>query len=434
MKLRKLVTVWAVITLVSFALLPFSPRAQAAEEVNPLSIEWMDIVDEHPKADLEWEKKWVGKTIDANSIEQVKDLVPAITYQVIKDMGGTINIEAAKIDFVPSQGWINATKENIANKPTIDGEMILRNFTGGCPFPRPEGDPVKIAWNRDRGCYEADDFIYGKVRFYVVGQDGKGRTSGADYARLRYAYRTDIEPIPELEGNPGIYRSTRFNVLSPFDLKGLTLMVTKYKDSTRQDDVNIYVPTMRRVRRMSAGQRCDSMAGTDAAWDDADIYDGEVRANDYKMIAKRDFLLAHQDYPYPEDQKREGLWVHGVRYSKRPCYIMEANSNIPNFCYSKRVWYIDPVASRIYMATLYERKGRLWKEHITAMNRTKKDHSQAKGAVNNPNFINYVDIIARHGSPWLYDDEQPGQLMGPYTNSGFSFDSFTVEGIKKGVH
>lgn len=434
MKLKKLVAALAVITLVSFALVPFSPRAQAAEELDPLTKEWLDIVNEYPKADLEWEKKWVGETIDANNVDQVKDMLPPITYQVIKDMGGTIDIEPAKIDFRPSPGWIKATKANMENKPTIDDQMALHNFTGGCPFPRPEGDPVKIAWNRDRGTYEGDDFLYGKIRFYVVDHKGKGRTTGVDYARLRYAYRTDIEPIPEVEGNPGVYRSTKFTVLSPFDLKGLTLMVVKYKDSTKQDDVHIYVPTMRRVRRMSAGQRCDSMAGTDVAWEDADIYDGEVRVNEYKLIAKRDFLLSHCSYPYPEKMKLNGLWVDGVPYSKRPCYLMEANSLIPNFCYTKRIWYIDPVSSRIYNATLYDRKGRLWKEHLSATNRYKNDWSQPKGAVNNPNYINYVDIIARHGSPWLYDDEEPGELSGPYTNSGFSFDTFTVEGIKKTVH
>ena len=98
MKLRQLVTAWAVILLVSFALLPFSPRAEAAEELDPLTKEWLDIVNEHPEADLEWEKKWVGKRIDANNVDQIKDLIPPITYQVIKDMGGTIWVESGWMD------------------------------------------------------------------------------------------------------------------------------------------------------------------------------------------------------------------------------------------------------------------------------------------------------------------------------------------------
>jgi len=188
------------------------------------------------------------------------------------------------------------------------------------------------------------------------------------------------------------------------------------------------------VRRMSAGQRCDSMAATDLAWEDADLYDGEVRVNQYKFITKKDFLLPHTVYPYPESMKLKGFWVHGVPYSKRPCYIMEANSTIPDFCYTKRIWYVDPVSSRLYISTLYDRKGNLWKEHTTGISRTKPDPNNPKGAVNNPNMINYVDIIARHGSPWLYDAEKPGEPAGPYVNNNFKADEFSVEGIKKGVH
>jgi len=435
MKLKKLVTALAVITLVSFALLPFPPRAEALEVEDPLIKEWLDIVNEYPEPDLEWEKQWAGKTIDANNVDQVKDFIPAITYKVIKEEGGTININAAKLDFRPSPGWIRATKENMENKPTLDDEMILHDYIGGCPFPQPGDDPVKIAWNRDRGKYEGDDFLYGQLRFYVMDHKGKGRTTGVDYSRLKFAYRTDIEPIPELPGNDaGVYRSTKFNVLSPFDLKGLTLMVVKYKDSTRQDDVYIYVPTMRRVRRMSAGQRCDSMAGTDVSWDDADVYDGEVRSNQYKFVGKRDMLLANCDYPYPETVKLKGFYVHGIPYSRRPCYIIEANSLIPNFCYSKRIWYIDTVSSNLYTATLFDRKGRLWREQAAAMNRYKKDVNKPEGGINNPNSQNFVDIIARHGSPWIYDDPKPGELVGPYTNSGFPFGAYTVEGIKKIGH
>jgi hypothetical protein len=435
MRARKLATMWAVVTLVGFALVTYSQSAGAVEVTDPLIKEWLEIVGEDPQPDLEWEKKWVGKTIDASNVDEVKDLIPQITYNVVKEMGGTFKIEAAKIDYRPSKGWIEATKANMENKPYLNDDMVLHNFVGGCPFPRPEMDPVKIAWNRDRGTQEGDDFIYRKVRFYVVNPKGKGRTVQVDYSRMRFAYRTDLEPIPEIPNNTsGVYRSTQFFVMEPFDLRGLNLMVIKYKDSSKQDDVSIYVPTMRRVRRMSAGQRCDSMAGTDVAWEDADIYDGEVRVNEYKMIGKKDQLLAHLDYPYPEDVKLEGLWVHGIPYSKRPCYVMEANSKIPNFCYSKRIWYIDPISSRIYSATLYDRKGRLWKEHITAINRYKKDPNKPEGAINNPNFINYVDWQARHGSPWLFDSPKSGEKSGPYTNSDFAVGLFTVEGIKKGVH
>ena len=44
MKLKNLVTALAVISLVSFALLLFSPGAKAVEVDDPLIKEWLDIV------------------------------------------------------------------------------------------------------------------------------------------------------------------------------------------------------------------------------------------------------------------------------------------------------------------------------------------------------------------------------------------------------
>jgi len=413
------------------------PLLQEYMEKDPLLKEWLEIIDFYPKRDQEWEKKWVGKTIDASNVDEVKDLLPQIAYLAIKskNWNAYAPVEPATINWRPSKGFIEATKRYM-EKVTCDSEWpyILHNYVAGCPFPRPGNDPVKIAWNRDRGCYEGDSWSCHTIVFEVYDHKGRGRTVGCDYNRLYWAYRTDIDPKPELPGNKaGIYRTTGLRVYSPFDLAGLSMLVIKYKDTTKEEDLYLYVPTMRRVRRLSAGQRCDSLAGTDAAWDDCDVYDGEVRQNDYKFIGIQDKLTWYDvHYPYPETADWKGGYFSGLPLQKHPMYVMEANSNIPNFCYSKRIWYIDPISFRIYNSTLYDRKGRLWKEQFSAMSKNMKNPDVPK---NIPAAATQVlDWQAQHNSPWHFEPPEKGKVIGPIMHYPWDPIVFTPEGIKRMGH
>jgi len=208
------------------------------------------------------------------------------------------------------------------------------------------------------------------------------------------------------------------------------MLVIKYKSSYKEEDLYLYVPTMRRVRRMSMGQRCDSIAGTDVAYDDSDLYDGEVRQNDYKYIGIEDKLVWYDvDYPYPETADWSGAYFCGLPFQKVPMIIMEANSNIPNFCYTKRIWWIDPFSFRHYNATLYDRKGRLWKEQYVSCS---KDMSNPDNPQNNPSSMTqYIDWQSQHASPWHYEPPKPGKKHGINLNVGLDPLLYTPEGIRR---
>jgi len=451
--LRESLKLWVSLIAIFLLLIPCLTIVQAAEqqkkvaasleewykawekqkEKDPLLKEWYDIIGFKPKPDIEWEKKWVGKKIDASNVDEVKDLLPEITYLIFKNWKNTFAyVESATYSWRPSPGFIKATRENLG-APTCDEKYPydMRNYTGGTPFPQPGNSAIKIAWNRDRGVYEGDDYTYRGIRFEVVDVKGRGRSVDVDYNRLRWAYRADDPKGDELPGNSaGIYRTTALRVFAPFDLAGLNMLVVKYKDTHKEEDLYLYVPTMRRVRRMSAGQRCDSLAGTDAAWDDSDVYDGEVRQNDYKFIGIEDKLVWYDvTYPYPDTTDVVGPIVSGMPFQKRPMIIMEANSNIPNFCYKKRIWWIDPITFRQYTNTRWDQKGRLWKEQFIACT---LDMSNPDKPLCNPSCMNvHVDWIAQHGSPWHFFPPEKGQKYGVLTNIGWDPGIFTPEGLKK---
>ena len=67
-----------------------------------------------------------------------------------------------------------------------------------------------------------------------------------------------------------------YPLIEPFDLKGVGSVAFRYKDSSRQDDTWLYVPTIRRVRRMSSAQRSDALFGQDIDMDSFGGYAGQI--------------------------------------------------------------------------------------------------------------------------------------------------------------
>ena len=87
--------------------------------------------------------------------------------------------------------------------------------------------------------------------------------------------RTDLPPMPEWLPNPkGIRYFNNLTMDYPYDLKGTMRFLIRYEDPKKDDDIWMYIPTMRRVRRMSGAQRQDSFGGTDSSYDDIRGFDG----------------------------------------------------------------------------------------------------------------------------------------------------------------
>ena len=88
-----------------------------------------------------------------------------------------------------------------------------------------------------------------------------------------YNGRVHVEPMPQYKDNrEGFrYRESLHPIMEPFDLKGIGLSVARYLDPARQDDTWLYLPQLRRVRRLSSAQRSDALFGQDI---DSDSYGG----------------------------------------------------------------------------------------------------------------------------------------------------------------
>jgi outer membrane lipoprotein-sorting protein len=126
------------------------------------------------------------------------------------------------------------------------------------------------------------------------------------------------------------------NFLSPADVRGTKTLLIEH--SAADDDIWIYLPAMKKVRRLVASNKKDSFVGTDFSY--GDVIGHKVEDWNHKVVRQ---------------EKIDG----------RDCYVMESTPKRPevadNTGYSRRVNWIDKESYVALRGEIYDQTGELLK-------------------------------------------------------------------------
>jgi hypothetical protein len=179
---------------------------------------------------------------------------------------------------------------------------------------------------------------------------------------------------PSVEGN-GKERSRQLLFFKePAEMKGLGTFTSLY-DSAQVPDAWVYIPAVRRVRRLSGGAWMDPVGSSDQLQDDLEIFNARPSwYKSYKLLGKRWVLAAaNSKLPawnpngkafaerYPVLEQGEPHWnMNNDRFEPREVWVVEAVT--PDIHpYSKKVLYMDAKYPRIHYGEAFNRKGEFWK-------------------------------------------------------------------------
>jgi len=296
--------------------------------------------------------------------------------------GMQLEIGPAHYDYSPADAYQRAT-EKFKGQPRIGPEGSLENYTAGTPFPMEsfdcQGDPQagsKFMWNFERrwsgGGGEAR-FLYTywdrgeKLPLYYEGA-GRG---------IPMAYRVEPEYLEEQDGD--LFRNEKRRVVSgaevtaPFDARGIKLLTYRYKSSygppseAKNDDTWVYVPTLRRVRRISTSQRTDAISGTDFTLDDLFSFNGIVPQYEWACLGEYEYIAPGntriKGYPYVKDQNYGpyGLSLASDRWELRKMVKVRMTPKNEDHPYSYKDIYIDAQTFQPHYSFAYDQKDELWK-------------------------------------------------------------------------
>jgi hypothetical protein len=255
--------------------------------------------------------------------------------------------------------------------------LSLENYTAGQPFPNIDAnDPhvaIKIMWNYEYNFLITDDVDLREFDADTgpVGEGGAGMIVERHFIldhfrRLYYNGRLYVDPSPERPNPEGIRRRESLHpILEPFDLKGVGLTGIRYLDPDRQDDTWLYLPTLRRVRRLSSAQRSDALFGQDTDVDSYGGYAGQIPWFDWKYLGDKKVLGSMHAEHFPVKWcPGAGDFVFCDNWEERDVYVLEGSSKQAQYAYGKRVIFIDKETYRIPFTDIYDRAGQLWKVWI----------------------------------------------------------------------
>lgn len=373
-----------------------------------------------------------GTIVTAANLAQYSHLLsPGMQWVV--ERGGTLPVRAYEAIQDPPP-YVDAT-EKFAGQVTLsqDGTSLI-NHVAGKPFPKIDpADP----WIATKLMYDFASAIAvddSDTRNFDcdTGQVGaKGNPTRVEkhflvdhIRRLFFRERLMVDPKPEMANRDGArFKEALYPLIEPFDLKGTGFTFTRYKDSTRQDDTWLYLPQLRRVRRLSSAQRSDALFGQDTDSDSFEGYQGNIAWMTWRLVGEQKVLgTMHAEQLPVKWGAGSGDLLHDDVWEPRDVWVIEGASKLPQYAYSKRVIYLDKEVFRVPFTDMYDAGGELWKVWV---NNYKFARDPMKGAKYGMPWtfgyrpsISMVDIQLEHGTYCSLPSARfPGE-QGWYVNLG----------------
>lgn len=395
-----------------------------------------------------------GDLVTHKNLDQVKGLIsPGVENAV--QLGMDLAIVPYRRIFAP-RAFREAT-EQYSDQAFIDDNNDMKSWVAGTPFPvidinDPKAAP-KIMYNYERGFFYSDDLnlnlVDGETGTLNRVSDGHSEFNiekhfVVDWARvLMFEGRLYHEPKPKITNNPdGVLRKFGYiPIIEPFDIKGVGSLNFRYTDRTRADDTWLYIPQIRRVRRLGAAQRSDALFGQDLDVDSFGGYAGQIPWFDWKLLGQRPMLGSIHGVNLPgKPCTRDGGMTYCENWELRPnVYVIEGTPKVEGYAYSKRVVYVDKEAWVILFSDLYDTGGELWKVLVQNIRTSTKPNPQADLEYDEEHLFVYgvsmIDLQIEHGSrfsiPGMAFPEAPGWYVdkGPTSQFAVSEDWFSVANL-----
>jgi uncharacterized protein YxjI len=311
-----------------------------------------------------------GDTIGPQNWQRVQGMVGENFLNRIKS-GYSIQIKAPKI-YRPLKEYVEAT-EKYSSKVALGPNGELVNYVAGQPFPKLDLSDSqigqKLAWNffwRWLGDdYKTGGAVKGgKIVRSVIEKDGSERRADLVSYFLFPRTRYTSNPKPAIPGYEHIdYMQLRVDSY-PRDAAGTTTLEIRYDDPKKPDDLYIYIPSIRRIRRATTTQRCQTLAPSEFNLDDINSFNGKITDFNYKFLGEKKILANLSQEKLPFDRKQGDYLPLNEKWEVVDTYVLEVTPKDPNYCYPKKLLHLNKMTFDTHWTLIWDKKGDYWKEQF----------------------------------------------------------------------
>ncbi len=323
-----------------------------------------------------------GDVIGFDQLENLKDYLPPQLWENREYFfyeGMEIKIGPTR-EYREAEAYGTATQK-FKGQSRIGRDGALENYVAGRPFPEIDckSDPQageKIIWNFNKTWNGDGSNTNWSYTYWDRGEqlplyyEGSSKTVFMTH-RVEPKYAENSGDIFNNEKRTYVFG---VDVMAPFDARGIILLQYRYKaadnalDQTRNDDTWVYVPDLRRTRRISTAQRTDSVQGTDFTFDDLRSFSGIPPQYDWECLREARVLAPSATqtlaYPYTEDEYNFGPYGFSFandRWELRDAFVVRFDPKNDDHPYHHKDIYIDKLTYEPLYSFAYDRRQELWK-------------------------------------------------------------------------
>ncbi|MBN2482917.1 MAG: outer membrane lipoprotein-sorting protein [Candidatus Omnitrophica bacterium] len=192
---------------------------------------------------------------------------------------------------------------------------------------------MEIAYHNKYSLFAKDFQQEGNV-FYV---DPSGFTRKRIWERLRI-----------VEGDKGdISYKDLIAITYPTEVKGLAVLTWTYKDYQKDQEVWLWIPSLKKARKISASEDDDAFMGSDLTVEEVSTR----RFEDETYELKGEDAFKGYTLEETGEMKAQGA----------PCFIIECRPKKSHWYYDKRVVWVDKSHGGIIFEEYYDKTGRKFK-------------------------------------------------------------------------
>lgn len=311
-----------------------------------------------------------GDTVGPNNWQRIQGMVGENFLNRVK-AGHTLQIKPTKT-YRHLKEYTEATEKHSAKvRLGANGELI--GYVAGQPFPKFELSDLqvgqKLAWNffwRWLGDdYKTGGAVKGgKIIRSAIEKDGAERRADLVSYFLFPRTRYNSDPRPAIPGYEHIdYMQLRIDSY-PRDAAGTTTLEIRYSDPNRADDLYIYIPSIRRIRRATTTQRCQTLAPSEFNLDDINSFNGKITDFNYKFLGEKKMLANLSQEHFPFHRKPGDYLPLDEKWEVVDTYVLEITPKDPNYCYPRKLLHLNKVTYDTHWTLIWDKRGEYWKEQF----------------------------------------------------------------------
>lgn len=311
-----------------------------------------------------------GDTVGPHNWEVVRGMVGENLLHRIKQ-GYTFKIKQGRSIGPPKEYLLATTRYSDQVRLSANGELL--NYVAGQPFADVNLNDalagLKLIWNF-YWRWLGDDYKTGggmgegKIIRYAIEKDGSERRADVLHHTIKTRGRVTLGPNPIVKGYEHIdWMQLRADEY-PRDTAGTTTLEIRYADPNKEDDLYVYVPSIRRVRRAPPIQRCATIAPSEFNFDDINNFSAKISDFNYRFLGKFKMLgnLSQERIPF---QRNSGDYLPlNESWQIVDTYAIEITPKDSTYCYPRKIIYFDTQNNEALWTMIWDGNGSYWKEQF----------------------------------------------------------------------